>query len=223
VGCRSAAALWGLAASGRIVDVIVVNRRPKHRSGVRIHYLRQLHAKDVTTKQDLRITTPARSVIDFATNATLPEVEHALSEGRALGLINDAKLTAALDRAPANHPGAAAIRALLKSQVGRAMTRSERERKLLKLLAAAGLPKPLVNQPLHGYKPDFYWPEQRLILEFDGYRTHGGRSKFESDRKRDQLFATRGIQTLRSTWLQLEHEAVALVVRIAQALAARGG
>jgi very-short-patch-repair endonuclease len=202
---------------------VIVTRNVRERTGVLIHRVSRLDPRDVTTKDHLRLTTPARSVIDLATNATLAEVEHALSEGRALNLINDARLNAALDRAPANHPGAAAIRALLKSQVGRAMTRSERERKLLKLLAAAGLPKPLVNRPLHGYKPDFYWPEQRLILEFDGYRTHGGRSKFESDRKRDQLFATRGIQTLRSTWLQLEHEAVALVVRIAQALAARGG
>jgi very-short-patch-repair endonuclease len=224
LGHRSAAAVWRLAPpDAGDVDVIVIGRWPKAREGVRLHRTKRLDRADITTRRNLRITTPARTVIDLATDATLPEVEHGLSEGRALGLISDARLNAALDRAPANHPGAAAIRSLLKSQVGRALTRSERERKLLKLLDAAGLPKPLVNRPLHGFKPDFYWPEQRLILEFDGYRTHGGRRKFESDRKRDQLFATKGIQTVRSTWLQLELEAVALVVRIALALAARGG
>jgi very-short-patch-repair endonuclease len=224
LGHRSAAGLWGLAPpNAGDVDVIVVARWPKSREGVRIHRVKRLDGRDLMTKHNLRLTTPARTVVDFATGATLAEVEYALSEGRALNLITDAKLNGVLNRFPANHPGAAKVRGLLYHQTGRVITRSERERRLLELLNHAGLPKPLVNHRLHGYVPDFYWPHHRLILEFDGYQTHGSRSKFESDRKRDQLFAAKGIQTIRSTWLQFEKEAVALVVRIAQALAARGG
>jgi very-short-patch-repair endonuclease len=92
---------------------------------------------------------------------------------------------------------------------------------MLALLETANLPKPQVNRPLSGYEPDYFWPAHKLILEFDGYGTHGSRAKFESDRKRDQTFAASGIQTIRATWLQLEYEPVALVVRIGQALAAR--
>jgi very-short-patch-repair endonuclease len=79
----------------------------------------------------------------------------------------------------------------------------------------------LVNRRLHGYVPDFYWPEHKLILEFDGHRTHGDRRSFEKDRRRDQTYAALGILTVRATWLQLEREPVALVVRVGQALAAR--
>ncbi len=222
LGHRSAAALWGLARSepGE-VHVIVVGRWPKARDGVRIHRVAALGSRDVSWVHDLRATAPPRSVIDLAAEASLPEIEHALSEGRAQKVITDAKLEAALARVPRTHRGAAKVRALLRHQTGRVITRSQRERRLLELLEAAGLPKPRVNQRLYGYVPDFYWPEHKLILEFDGYRTHGSRSKFESDRKRDQTFAAAGILTLRATWLQLEHEAVALVVRIGQALAAR--
>ena len=219
---RSAAAKWSLTRRDpAVVDVVLVGTDSRTRRGIRIHRVARLDPRDVTTKGSLRITAPARSAIDFATDAPLPEVEHALSEARALGLLRDSGLDAALSRVPLNHRGAARVKALVGRQVGRAVTRSERERKLLKLLYEAGLPKPLVNQRLHGYVPDFYWPEFRLILEFDGYRTHGGRRNFESDRKRDQTFAAAGIQTMRATWLQLEHEPVALVVRVGQAMTAR--
>jgi very-short-patch-repair endonuclease/predicted transcriptional regulator of viral defense system len=222
LGYRSAAALWGLADRGAEVDVVVVNRKPKPRSGIRIHRVKRLSDQDMTVRRGLRLTMPARTVIDFATDAALPEIERALNEGRALNLITDPKVAAALERLAATHRGAAKVRALLRRQVGRVITRSQRERTVLKLLEAAGLPKPLVNQPLHGYRPDFYWPEHRLILEFDGFRTHGSRTRFESDRKRDQVFAAKGIQTMRATWLQSENEPVALAVRIGQALSARG-
>ena len=29
------------------------------------------------------------------------------------------------------------------------------------------------------------WPEQRLVLEVDGYSYHGHRAKFEHDRRKD--------------------------------------
>ena len=53
------------------------------RQGIRIHRVARLDPRDVTTKGSLRITAPARSAIDFATDAPLPELEHALSEARA--------------------------------------------------------------------------------------------------------------------------------------------
>lgn len=219
---RTAAALWGIApAAGGAVHVLVTGESLRRHGGVVTHRVARLGPVDLATHDNLRLTAPARTVIDFATDAPLSEVERALSEGRALKLISDTRLAAALYRLPRNYPGAAKIRALLRRQVGRVITRSERERTLLALLEAAGLPKPLVNVSLRGYVPDFYWPDYKLALEFDGFGTHGSRPSFERDRKRDQVLATLGIQTIRATWLQLEHEPVALVVRIGQALAAR--
>jgi very-short-patch-repair endonuclease len=214
--------LWGLVNDNAPkVHVTLSRDHDRRHPGLLIHRVRDLDPRDVTTFKRLRITSPARTILDFATDASIAEVEHALSEGRAQALITDAKLEVAIERAPGNRPGAAKLKALLRSRVARVITRSERERKLVKLLEAAGLPKPLVNRRLHGYVPDFYWPDHKLILEFDGHRTHGGRRSFEDDRRRDQTYAALGILTVRATWLQLEHEPVALVVRVGQALAAR--
>jgi very-short-patch-repair endonuclease len=217
----TAAAFWKLAPTDPTVVHVMLPAHSRRHPGIETHRVRALDPRDVTTRRNLRLTAPARTVIDFATDAPLAALEHALSEGRALKLITDAKLEAALARMGPTHGGAAKVRALLRHHNGRVMTRSERERKMLALLASAGLPRPRVNAKLHGYEPDFYWPAQKMILEFDGYGTHGARPAFESDRKRDQTFAAAGIQTIRATCLQLEREPVALVVRVGQALATR--
>jgi very-short-patch-repair endonuclease len=90
-----------------------------------------------------------------------------------------------------------------------------------KLCRQAGLPQPLTNIMLNGHLVDFYWPDQRLIVEVDGYGTHGNRLAFENDRRRDQTRVAAGYVVIRVTWRQLQHEAIAITARIAQALAHR--
>ncbi len=89
------------------------------------------------------------------------------------------------------------------------------------LLRAAELPQPRANVPLLGYVADFLWAERRLVVEVDGYLFHSGKASFESDRRRDQVFAAAGYTVIRVTWAQLWSEPLAVVARIAQALAAR--
>ena len=57
---------------------------------------------------------------------------------------------------------------------------------------------------------DFLWPAQRLIVELDGYASHGTRASFERDRARDRLLAVSGYRTVRVTWSQLHDGAAAL-------------
>jgi predicted transcriptional regulator of viral defense system len=77
---RSAAALWGFAEPNPLsIDVTVRgNRRP--RKGVRLHRVRTLNAEDVTVHKNLRITTPARTLIDFASRASSAEIADAFGE-----------------------------------------------------------------------------------------------------------------------------------------------
>jgi predicted transcriptional regulator of viral defense system len=223
VSHRSAAALWGLIPliDPPIHDVTLVNGSARDREGVRIHRVKLLHPLDVSRRAKLRLTAPSRTLIDFAADASPAELEQALTEARVERLATDSTLDAALNRATANHPGARRLRLLLTRPAGRAVTRSKLERTFLVLIDAAGLPRPLVNVRLHGHEPDFFWPQHNFVVEVDGYASHGIRSAFERDRRRDQDYAAAGIQVLRATDLQLELEPVALAVRIARALASR--
>jgi very-short-patch-repair endonuclease len=200
-----------------VIDVSVVSCNPRSRKGVRIHRVKQL--TDTTTHQNLKITTPARTLIDFASQASSSELAHAFGEARAKRLITDAKLSAAPGRTPRNHPGAAIVRRMLGE--GGTHERSEAERLMRNLCKEAGLPQPLTNVLLNGHLVDFYWPQQRLIVEVDGYGTHGNRQAFENDRRRDQTHIAAGYVVIRITWHQLKHERIALTARIAQAMARR--
>ncbi|MGH2877550.1 MAG: DUF559 domain-containing protein [Solirubrobacteraceae bacterium] len=70
-----------------------------------------------------------------------------------------------------------------------------------------------------GRDVDFYWPEHRFVLEVDGYRFHSTRSAFERDRRKDSDLRAAGVQTMRTTWRQVDREALMVVARLAQELA----
>jgi very-short-patch-repair endonuclease len=200
--------------------VTVLRSSPRPRNRVRIHRVRTLNARDIRSKSRLALSSPARTLIDFAADASENELERALAEARALGLVSDRELIQALERVPANCRGVASVRSLLARQTGRALTRSDAERKVLSLIEAAQLPVPLVNVRIQGFTADFLWPQHRLVLEVDGYR-YSSRSSFESDRWRDRVLIAAGYRVIRVTWRQLEEEPLAVIARVAQALVDR--
>jgi very-short-patch-repair endonuclease len=217
---RSAASIWGLVdPDPDTIDVTVVARNPSPRHGVRVHRVSRLYPHDIITRRNVRVTSLARSTIDFAGQASSSERHHVFAEARAKHRLSDPALHAALDRLPANHPGAAIVRSMLNA--GDTYDRSKAERLMRKLCRHAQLPQPNVNRMLHGFLVDFLWPDASLIVEVDGHGTHGTRRAFENDRRRDQVHAAAGFLVIRVTWDQLQNEPLAVIVRLAQALAHR--
>ena len=83
-------------------------------------------------------------------------------------------------------------------------TRNEWEAAFLKLLREAGIPEPQTNEafhaPDHGHcEPDYHWPEHRVIVELDGFETHGTRAAFRADRAKDAALTAAGYRVLRFT------------------------
>jgi very-short-patch-repair endonuclease len=99
------------------------------------------------------------------------------------------------------------------------VTRSTYERKLLALITDARLPRPRANARVQGMEVDLYWPEQKLIVEFDGFGYHSDRAAFERDRERDQQLVAAGYRVIRVTARQLDHAPLATITAIAMALA----
>ncbi len=215
---ESAAAVWGLI-DGRpaLVHVTLTGRRARSRHGIDIHHV-DLEPRDIATRHHLAITSVARTISDLAAATSSSHLDYVLDAALTRRLITEDSLRQALERAPANHKGAATVRACL-GHTG--LTRSEGERRLRALLKAAELAQPLANQYVAGLLVDFYWPESNLVLEVDGFRFHGSRAAFERDRRRDQRLAAAGIQVIRITWRQLDQEPMAVLARVAQALAQR--
>jgi very-short-patch-repair endonuclease len=217
---RAAAGLWGLIPEPELVQVTVIGRHVGSRPGLRLHRVAGLDIRDVRILDGLPVTSPARTLIDFASEADEAQLLRAVAEGRVAGLINDADLTAAIARCP-RRPGTGRLNLVRRQEVGRAPTRSDAERLLLSVVRKAELPEPMVNVRLLGFEVDFLWREARLVIEMDGYAAHGHRGAFEKDRRRDQVLIAAGYRVIRVTWRQLCEEPVAVVARIAQALVVR--
>jgi very-short-patch-repair endonuclease len=83
-------------------------------------------------------------------------------------------------------------------------TRNEWEAEFLALIRKARLPEPQTNDafdvPDHGHcEPDYHWPEHRVIVEIDGFETHGTRAAFRHDRAKDAALTASGYRVLRFT------------------------
>ncbi len=72
---------------------------------------------------------------------------------------------------------------------------------------------------LLGYEVDALWPQQRLIVEVDGYVFHGHRGAFERDRAKDATLTAAGYRVVRVTWRQLTRDPEAVVAMLSAALA----
>src|SRR5262245_16116706 len=94
-----------------------------------------------------------------------------------------------------NRRGTKQLRRLLASPSSD-VTRSEFEEEFLRFLDSASLPAPEVNVPLQvgteWIEADCVWRGRRVIVELDGRRTHGTRSAFERDRRRDRALQVEG-------------------------------
>ena len=194
---RSAAALWGFAPrfapewSGRPADVIVPGRAGRaRRRGIRVHRSVTLVDADVTKHRGISVTTPARTLADLRRVASRAAWDAALREAEFLRLPLDG----------------------LFAGDG---TRSNEERRLLRICARHGLPRPERNARIGAYTVDFLWPDAKLIAEVDTYGTHGGRAAFHGDRVRDAWLGRHGYHVLRITdrWMREAPGEVAATLR----------
>lgn len=222
LGHRWGAYVWDFGPlPGLPVDVTVTRGSRRGRAGkVRVHLSRILDPRDTTTRRGIPILSPARILLDIAATATPDELERLAADAQIAGVVTERQIADVLGRAGRHH-GAARLAAVI-SEV-RGLTRAESERILRRLLRDAGLPQPECDAPLLGrYRADFLFRDQRLILEVDGFGTHGHRRAFEADRRRNAELAAAGFTVMQITWRQLQDEPVAVVARIAAALVHRG-
>lgn len=209
---RSAAVLWNLlpphASLPTHVSAPCRRRAP---AGVCLHFSL---TSELVQRDGIAVTPPARTLLDLAATATRADLERALHEARLLHLVTQVEL----QRRSRARPGASALRDLLTEEPR--FTRSEAERRFLSLVRRARLPTPHTNVRIAGHEVDALWPNERLVVEVDGFTFHSTRAAFERDRARDADLQAHGYRVMRVTWRQLTVRPEALAARIGGALAA---
>ena len=195
----SAARLWRLLPQPRpalemespspIHVAIPLRSGRRNRRGIVIHRPRALHARDITRRQNIPVTTPSRTLRDLRRSVPQPQFARALRQAEYLGLPIG-------DGLEPDH------------------TRSELEARFLALCRRHRLPMPEVNVRMGPHLVDFLWRDARLVVELDGYGAHGGRQAFESDRARDAELKLLGYDVVRFTWRQLTAERTRVVATL---------
>jgi very-short-patch-repair endonuclease len=215
---ESAAALWGLTATPSFVVITMIGRKVQAQPQLRQHRVAALDIRDLRHHLGFPVTSPARTLIDCA--ATDLPLDRLLNEARALKLVKDSDIYAAMGRCP-QRKGVAALRRLLEIEKETGYTRSKAERRLKAIVKAAGIEWPVFNIPLEGIHPDAYWPRLKVVVEVDGYGAHGHWAAFQRDRARDNRLVAAGYVVLRFTWHQLTREPVRVVAEIVRTLVRR--
>ena len=215
----SGAALWGIRDGGADpIEVSVPGDTPRRVPGLLVHRRSSLAARDAGVRYGIPVTDPVTMLIDIAAGLPRSELERAVNEADRLGLVDPESLRRALDET-APRPGVGRLRRLL-DRATFTLTRSELERRFLRIASAAGLPKPQTCVEVNGFEVDFYWRDLRLVVETDGLRYHRTPAQQARDRLRDQAHTAAGLTHLRFTHAQVGYSAE-YVRGVLQATAAR--
>jgi very-short-patch-repair endonuclease len=151
-----------------------------------------------------------------------PTASNALAQAERLQLYDHTAIAEVLSRSN-GHRGKAALTTATAQEPR--LTRNELEAIFLRLVRQAGLPEPKTNFPLIALdhparEVDFYWPTYRLVVETDGWETHGTRAAFKRDRRKDAALVAAGMRVTRFTYDDVAYDG-ATVARRLRAVAAR--
>jgi hypothetical protein len=198
---RSAASQWGLLRTDQTrIDVTAL--RGRHGApGIRLHRSRSLDAQDTTRHEGIPITSVSRTLLDLAATVRSTELERALAQAERLRVYDHRAITDVIARCNGHRGTSILTRATTQEPK---WTRNAWEAEFLDLLRKAGLSEPQTNDafdaPDHGQcEPDYHWPSHQVIVETDGFETHGTRAAFRNDRAKDAALTASGYRVLRFT------------------------
>jgi hypothetical protein len=173
--------------------------------GVVAHRSVHLFDEDRARRAGIPCTSTARVLVDLSTRVDPPLLGKALDEAlrrRKLRLVDLHRCIGRLPPAPGRSPSV--IHSLLASRwPGYDPGDSDLETRVLRVIAAAGLPMPRqqfrVTVSGRRFRLDLAYPEHMIAIECDGWDVHRTRTAFDADRTRDLLLTRAGWTVLRFT------------------------
>ncbi len=215
---RSAAELWGFDGfrAPRAAE-LTSPRRLRHAKA--ICHRSRLTTQETTRIGRIRVTDPARTLLDLGAVAAEAEVRVAVDDALRGRLTTGARLKERLSAAgPTGRSGWGVLRGLLEEPVAESVL----ERRLLRVLRRAGLPRPVTQHAIREgsrliARADFAYPAAKLAIEAEGWRYHGGPEAFRRDLARRNRITSAGWTVLHAVWLDLD-DPRALIAAIRRAL-----
>jgi hypothetical protein len=206
----SAAAVWGVRGWPSLPEVTAPYDR--RRKGIRTHRSETLTPKDIRRQRNLRVTSPARTILDIQTRLTDRQLVRAVNELRLHKHLRATELARLLTASPR-------VQSLIDPTQN--PTRSGKEDDFVAFCRRHGLPTPRTNLKLFGHERDAVFEAEKVIVEIDPWETHKSYQSFESDRERDAIAAEHGYLTIRLTTARLTAHPTEEAARLHRILANR--
>jgi len=205
---RAAAALWGLIDGYPSVTDVLVLRSITRQREVRPRRVRAILDEDRAVQDGIPCTSVARTLLDLATTVNQRTLDRALRRAEEAGLFDRFALEAILAR---SRPGTETLRTAIAVVAGDEATRrrlkSELELRFIELLRRNGFVLPstnvVVETPWEEHEVDTLWPEQRIVIELDGWWTHADRKSFNRDHRLATDVRAAGYDVSRLSWEQV--------------------
>lgn len=203
VSHHTAAAFWRVAiplqerTDDSLIHLTVRAGSARNRADRRIHRGR-LEQEDLFPRWFVPVTTPERTWRDLA-GVLEPAALLAVTDQLLVGRTSRPALQAMLDARPDGRGSARARRVL---PLASPWSESPMESVLRWLLHEAGLPAPVLQHVVRDEdgrflgRADLAWPEQRVLVEFDG-DVHRERGVFVADLRRQNALVAAGWTVLR--------------------------
>ncbi len=212
---HAAASLWGFAEPVPPPVDVTVPARGRHSTPALRAHRGVLADGEATVHRGLPVTTPARTLLDLAAVVAPARHERLVAEAFAQRVVSRAALLAVLDV----HPRARGARPMRDALgAGAEDTRSDLERRFLRLVRDAGLPAPEVNPLLGAWRPDLLWRDRGVVVELDGFAGHSSPWAHDRDRRKDLALRRDGLTVLRFSERQVRRESLAVLADLVRAL-----
>ncbi len=208
----SAAQVWEIDAPW--TTVVHVAAPPSSGAGrdvgsLKVHRPR-LPASHVVVQKGFAVTIPARTLVDMASQVEPDELARAVDSAFVRGLASPITVRRVLDRIGHCRAGVGSLRAVLGPWDSNRKAESPPEMWALRLIRQRGLPEPVAQMRILDEegrflaRPDYVWPEAKVIWEVDGRRWHGTPAAYERDQQRANELLARGWLIARTTPQELE-------------------
>jgi very-short-patch-repair endonuclease len=206
--------------------VLVERGHNLQRVGHAIHTTLDLPPLDRERVDGIAVVAPTRTLVEIARTTPDDRLTIALDGAIRDGLTCDDFLHRRI--ADLRTRGRYGIPKLLRAIEGHEVTRGGQswlEREFLRLVTAAGLPKPATQQVLGRRAPhtmirvDFRFPGTRLVVETMGYRFHRTPSQASIDAARVNRLLLDGWTVLQFTYRQVVDEPASVIATVVEALA----
>jgi very-short-patch-repair endonuclease len=203
---RTAAMVWGLQTGPTLpIDVTTSTDHGRRHRQITTHRM-LLAPFDALVRDNLRVTSPSRTIVDLAASLEGRALRDTVERAQDLRRFDPDDIRSTLARAP-RRPGTRRLHDLITVLApDKDNARSHLERLFVALTRRARLPKPATNHEIAGRRRDFTWPDQRLVVETDGYRYHSSRQARRRDNRRDRQLTALGWRPVRFTYEEIAFE-----------------